>query len=75
MLYPIANFVSCDRFSVGHKNFLATFSTGVEPRSFKEAMKDPGWREAVRKKIQDLEDNGTWSVCTLPPRKKALGSR
>lgn len=50
-------------------------TSGIEPKSFKEAMKDPGWREAMQKKIKALEDNGTWSMETLPPRKRALGCR
>ncbi|GAA0144008.1 transmembrane signal receptor [Lithospermum erythrorhizon] len=47
----------------------------VEPRSFKEAMKFPEWREAMKKEIEALENNGTWSMVTLPPGKKALGAQ
>ncbi|GAA0170471.1 hypothetical protein LIER_24720 [Lithospermum erythrorhizon] len=32
---------------------------GSEPKSFKEAMNDPGWREAMHREIRALEDNGT----------------
>ena len=74
MSYPITHFVNCERFSVGHKNFLAVVSVGVEPRSVKEAMKDPKWRDAMQKEISALEDNETWSLVSLPPGKKALGS-
>ena len=31
MSYPIAHFVNCDRFSTGHRNFLAAVSTRFEP--------------------------------------------
>lgn len=64
--YPIAYFVNCSSFSTGHKNFRVAFTTITEPRSFKQAMKDPGWREVMHKEIQALEDNGTWSMETLP---------
>lgn len=73
--YSIAHFVNCDRFFVGHRNFLVAISTGVEPRSFKEAMQDPGWREEMHKEIKALEENDIWSMKTLPRGKKALGSR
>ena len=29
----------------------------------------------MKKEIQALEENGTWSITTLPPGKKALGSQ
>ncbi|KAJ9548782.1 LOW QUALITY PROTEIN: hypothetical protein OSB04_021325 [Centaurea solstitialis] len=72
MAYPIAHFVNCDRFSVGHKKFLAAVTTGFEPQTFKDAIKDPGWREAMQREIQALEDSGTWSMEILPPGKRAL---
>ena len=59
MSYPIVHFVNCDRSSVGHRNFLSAISTGVEPRSFKEAIQDPGWRKAMQKEIKALEENDT----------------
>lgn len=75
MPYPIAHFVNCDRFSMGHRNFLVAVTAGTEPQSFKEAMKDPGWRVAMQKEIRALEENWTWSMETLPSGKHALGSR
>ncbi|GAA0158980.1 transmembrane signal receptor [Lithospermum erythrorhizon] len=48
---------------------------GREPRSFKEAMKFPQWHEAMKKEIEALEDNRTWSVVQLPEGKKALGTQ
>lgn len=38
-------------------------------------MKDAGWRESMKREIQILEDNGTWTMENLPPRKRALGSQ
>ncbi|GAA0162856.1 transmembrane signal receptor [Lithospermum erythrorhizon] len=62
-------------FSLEHPIFLASVTTGVEPRSFKEAMQDPGWREAMHTEIRALESKETWTLKTLPVGKKALGSR
>ncbi|GAA0158345.1 transmembrane signal receptor [Lithospermum erythrorhizon] len=33
-------------------------SSCSEPKNFKEAMDDPGWREAMHREIRALEDNG-----------------
>ena len=73
--YPLAHFVSCDKFSVRHRTFLAVVVDGVEPRSFKEAMQHAGWRKAMGKEIRALEDNGTWIMTELPRGKRALGCK
>ncbi|XP_016690739.1 uncharacterized mitochondrial protein AtMg00820-like [Gossypium hirsutum] len=53
----------------------SAISERVEPQSFKETVRDAGWSDAMQKEICALEDNNTWSVETLPPRKKTLGSK
>ncbi|CAH9140336.1 unnamed protein product [Cuscuta epithymum] len=75
MSYPIAHFVSCDRFSARHRAFLGAITAGMEPHSFREAMTDPGWCAAMQSEIKALEDNHTWDMQPLPPGKKALGSK
>ena len=67
--------MNCDKFSAQHRFFLATVTTGCEPSTYAEVIKDDRWREAMRKKIQALEDSGTWTVEDLPPRKKAIRSK
>ncbi|XP_021746669.1 uncharacterized protein LOC110712514 [Chenopodium quinoa] len=73
--YPLAHFVNCDKFSLRHRVFIAAVDTVVEPRNFKEAKKDEGWREAMQKEISALENNHTWVMEKLPPGKKSLGCR
>lgn len=73
--YPIAHYVNCNKFSPRHRTFLAAITEGIEPRSFKEAMQDEGWRKAMQKEIAALEANGTWKMTVLPSHKKALGSK
>ncbi|KAL2922825.1 Retrovirus-related Pol polyprotein from transposon TNT 1-94 [Bienertia sinuspersici] len=73
--YPLAHFVNCDTFSLRHRVFIAALDAGVEPCTFKEAMKHEGWRAAMQKEITALEDNETWVMQELPPGKKALGSK
>jgi transposase InsO family protein len=72
--FPIAYFVNCDKFSVKHRQFLAAVTTWVEPKSYSEAVKHPGWRNAMRAELDALERQGTWTLESLPPGKVALGS-
>lgn len=65
--YSITNFVSCNRFSGKHCVFLAAITLGREPTSFKEAMRDSGWRDAMSQEIRALEDNEMWVLEPLPP--------
>ena len=73
--YPIAHYVNCENYSVQHRTFLAAVFSGHEPRTFREAMQDDGWKEAMQKEIRALKDNNTWEMTELPPAKKALGCR
>ena len=73
--YPLAHYVNCDKFFAQHPFFLAVVTTGCEPSTYAEVIKDDRWREAMRKKIQALEDSGTWTVEDLPLGKKAIGSK
>ncbi|CAH9119111.1 unnamed protein product [Cuscuta epithymum] len=50
-------------------------SVQTEPTSFQEAVKDAGWREAMRAEIRALEENHTWTMQPLPSGKRALGCR
>jgi len=39
--YSIGHYVTCDKFSKAHENYLAAISKVVEPRYFHEAVQDP----------------------------------
>ncbi|XP_074265490.1 uncharacterized protein LOC141587925 [Silene latifolia] len=73
--YSLANYVNCDKFPSCHKTFLAAITTGVEPTSFKVAVQDDNWCQAMQNEIRALENNDTWELTMLPPDKKALGCR
>ena len=73
--YPIAHYVNCNSYSLRYRNFIAAIISGKEPRSFKEAMQDEGWRKSMQNEIRALENNGTWTMEDLPPGKKPLGSQ
>lgn len=73
--YPLANYISCTRFSERFQAFLAKLSVEEIPRSFAEAMSRPEFRDAMKMEIQALEDNCTWLLTDLPPNKKAIGTQ
>ncbi|KAG7599411.1 Reverse transcriptase RNA-dependent DNA polymerase [Arabidopsis suecica] len=73
--YPIDNFLSSSRFTEPYQAFLLAITSGVEPQFYKDAILDENWRDAVQDEIVALEDNGTWTVETLPKGKKALGCK
>lgn len=71
--YPISNYVNCDRFSPSHRAFLAAITAESEPTSFREAMKDKRWRNAVSNEVGALEGSRTWDITELRPGRKAIG--
>ncbi|XP_074301329.1 uncharacterized protein LOC141632709 [Silene latifolia] len=75
MPYPLINYVNSVKFSTAHRTYMAAVASHMEPRSFKEAVKDDGWRKAMEIEMRALVDNGTWTLQPLPPGKKALGSK
>ena len=75
VLYPISNYVSCDKFSGAHSAFLAAVTEGYIPKSYAEAVKDKRWRNAISGEVDALETKDTWFVTDLPPGKKAIGCR
>ena len=73
--YSIAHFVNCENFSPRYRTLLAAIIVGHGPRTFKEAMKDSGWRAAMAEEVRASEDNGTWSLKPLPHGKNTLGCK
>lgn len=54
---------------------MLAITSGVEPKSYQEAIEDENWRYAVKDEIDALEENGTWTVETLPAGKKPIGCK
>ena len=57
------------KISCHSSKFLANLAKTTEPKFYHEAVKDPNWRKAMAEEIQALENNNTWSIEDLPPRK------
>ncbi|MFS7948515.1 putative RNA-directed DNA polymerase [Helianthus anomalus] len=74
-VHPLAHYLSYDKFTDNHKAFLSAITRHDEPKNFQQAAQDENWREAMRKEIQALEKNETWSLETLPEGKRAIDSK
>ncbi|GJU66908.1 integrase [Tanacetum coccineum] len=74
-VHSLSNYVSYNNFSASHMAFLAAVTSVNEPKSFKEAMQDKNWRDAMQREIKALEDNETWTLETLPEGKHAIDSK
>jgi transposase InsO family protein len=46
-----------------------------EPVSFDEAQNSENWMAAMQSEYDAIMKNGTWSLCDLPPGKKAIGTK
>ncbi|XP_074300286.1 uncharacterized protein LOC141631526 [Silene latifolia] len=73
--YPLVNYVTTNCFSHSHKSFLAKIDKHKEPTYYHEAERSLEWREAMRKEIDALEENGTWKIVSLPEGKKPIGCK
>lgn len=54
---------------------MAAISSQDEPKHYFQAVKHQCWRDAMKKEIQALENNNTWTLTNLPPGKKAIDSK
>ena len=62
-------------FSPSFHAFSISISTITEPTTYVEAVVVPEWHHAMQVELQALESNNTWSLCTLPPGKIAVGCK
>ena len=46
-----------------------------EPVSFDEAQNSENWMAAMQSEYDAIMKTGTWSLCDLPPSKKAIGTK
>ncbi|KAL3651564.1 hypothetical protein CASFOL_004566 [Castilleja foliolosa] len=67
---PASTPTSGSLYPISHRNFIAAITLGREPKNHREAMRDPGWKEAMNREIRALEENETWILAPLPPGKR-----
>ncbi|XP_038901238.1 uncharacterized mitochondrial protein AtMg00820-like [Benincasa hispida] len=47
----------------------------IEPRSYKEALLHPRWKQTMLEEYEALIRNNTWSLTPLPQDRKVIGSK
>ena len=67
--------IHSSHFPAEHHALVSTLANYVEPKSYEEASKDPGWIAAMNKEIDALMINQTWEFVDLPPRKRAISNK
>jgi hypothetical protein len=56
-------------------SFLAFIHCLFEPSSYKEAILDPLWQQALDEELSALHKTDTWDLVPLPPSKSVIGCR
>lgn len=72
MLYPISKYVSYGRFSARHTAFQVSTDKITPPKSYKKAVLDERFRNAMGSEIVALEGSRTWDVVDFPLGKRRL---
>lgn len=55
------------------KLHLTLLITELEPSSYKTALKNPKWLDAMKAEHTALLNNNTWTLTSLPPNRRAIG--
>jgi hypothetical protein len=62
-------------YSSSFTSFLASIHCLFEPSSYKEAILDPLWQQAMDEELSALHKIDTWDLVPLPPSKRVVGCR
>lgn len=60
-------------YSSSFSTFLASIHCLSEPSSYKEAILDPLWQQAMDEELSALHETVTWDLVTLPSGKSVFG--
>lgn len=61
--------------SPSHYTFVSAISIISIPKTVKEALSHPGWRQAIIDEMTASKSSGTWKLVPLPPEKYIVGCR
>lgn len=73
--YPLSAYMSFESLSEDYKAYICAVAHYPEPTSFTQAKKFDEWLTAMNEELIALESTDTWSICSLPPGKHAIGCR
>ncbi|RVW34103.1 Retrovirus-related Pol polyprotein from transposon RE1 [Vitis vinifera] len=63
--HPLTRYISYAQLSPKYQNFVCVITTLVEPTTYKQAILDPKWQEAMAAELHSLEQNHTWTLTPL----------
>ena len=67
--------MSYDHLSSSSSVLIASIDSISSPKTIKETLNHPGWKNAMLEEIHALEDNNTWKLVDLPQGKKVVGCK
>lgn len=73
--YPLSAYMSYDSLSDDYKAYICAIALIPEPTSFTQAKRFDEWLQAMNEELVALESTGTWTVCSLPSGKHAIGCK
>ncbi|KAJ0483933.1 putative RNA-directed DNA polymerase [Helianthus annuus] len=73
--YGVERVVNYSLLSPENFCFISNLDKTIEPKSFKEAVKDPNWVQAMNDEMEALNRNGTWVLTDLPQGRKPIGCK
>lgn len=74
VIHLLSNHLNYNKLSHAYSAYLAIISAQDEPKYFSQAIKHNHLKEAMKKEIEALESNGTWTLETLPSGRNAIDS-
>lgn len=72
--YSLDKYISYDKVSKSYQAYLSRIPVNTEPKSYKEAITEPKWIEAMKAEIESSKANHTWDVVT-PQGKIPIGCK
>lgn len=73
--YPLASYVTYERLSDEYKHYICAVTNFSEPTTFNQAKKFDEWIKAMNEDLLALKSTHTWSICSLPSDKRAIGCK
>ncbi|KAJ0621525.1 putative RNA-directed DNA polymerase [Helianthus annuus] len=73
--YGLEKVLNYSKLSSENFCFVSSLNKSIEPKNFKEAVKDNNWVNAMNSEMEALNRNNTWVLADLPKGRKAIGCK